>query len=117
VSKFGWCMDGNDDKCRVEYTDWLGQYSRCDCDCHPKVDAAHIEAFLEAHPREIEPQLLGAGARKRRTTKSAAPKAAAKPRRQTAAESKALAATEAAIAAIESDESVRERMTELLEEV
>lgn len=118
MQRYGWCLDGHHEQCRTEYMDWLNTYSRCGCDCHPAVDEQHIADFVENNQREIEPQLLGAGTRKPRRTKSVvAAKQVAKPaRKNTAAEGKAIAATEAALAAIESDESVRERMTELLEE-
>ena len=122
----GWCMTGQHDGCKVEYMDWMNAYRRCGCDCHPAVNEAHVVEFSAAHARAVEVPALTTTTSRRRSTKSVAtPKVKSTPpapavattrKRNVKAEADAMAATEAALAAVESDSAVVERMTELMEE-
>jgi hypothetical protein len=126
TSLMGWCMDGHHDECRTELIQWggLGNYHRCGCKCHPAVDQAHIDAFIAANKTgDLPPDGKVRSTKRRTTTKVVGgvalrkPKNATdvKPTRNRKAEAEAKAAADAALAAIEADESVRERMTELME--
>jgi hypothetical protein len=121
VSKMGWCMTGQHDGCRVEYMDWMNAYRRCECKCHPAVDEAHVAEFSALHERTVQVPDLVKG-RRRSTKVVAAPKvkstraATTTRKRNVQAEAEAMAATEAALAAVESDEAVLERMAEVMEE-
>lgn len=119
----GWCLDGNHQDCRTEYVTWggLGDYRRCGCKCHPDVDDTHIVEYLAAN--KTGEMVAGRTARSSKTAvavKTRKPRAtvtAATARvRNAKAEAEALAATDAALAAIETDEAVVETMAELLED-
>ncbi len=123
----GWCMDGHHEQCRTEYITWggTGDYHRCSCKCHPAVDDEHIAKFLAEHKvaGSVETTVKK---RQRKSTSNARvrtpkyastePAVATTRKRNVKAEAEAKAAADAALAAIEADESVRERMTELMEE-
>jgi hypothetical protein len=122
----GWCIAGqHGEACRTEYVDWIGKYRHCGCTCHPAVTDEHVEQFIIDHP--VDPASMPADLRKRaaapapRTrTKSvavkAAPKAAPKAKRITAAEKKAASLVDAALTDVMADSSVVDAMNEMMED-
>jgi hypothetical protein len=45
MSRFGWCLDGHHEECRVEYTtDFHGspRTEACSCPCHEKAEKAPL---------------------------------------------------------------------------
>ena len=125
TSLMGWCIAGqHGDACRTEYMDWIGQYRRCGCKCHPAVSDEHVAQFIIDNP--VDPKNMPADLRKRaaapaprtRTNKTAASKPAPKARgtRNVAAEKKAATLVDAALSDVMADSSVVEAMNEMLED-
>jgi hypothetical protein len=56
--KFGWCLDGHDEGCRVHYRNWDDTIVECGCECHVGKPKPPLPDWKVAAPADVQPKVL-----------------------------------------------------------